>query len=280
MSKTHLPPLWVEDWRDTRDALHAYARVAGAIRAQLAPPQKHWYHVSLRTCATGLVTPPIPGADGTFDVLIDLPSSEWIVNTSTGQQWRTPLVGQSAERLCAETLNVLSLSDLDLELDAEGFGTTGWADYDREAAARYWRALLWFDVVFKHFKASLREETSPVQVWPHHFDLAVLWLSGRHVPGHEADDVDRADERMNFGFVPGDAECREAYVYATAYPQPPGLDELELPDGAVWFEGGWQGALLPYDVLQRAEDPSPLLLDFLAGFWSAGARAMRGAGGE
>jgi Family of unknown function (DUF5996) len=275
MSKTHLPPLWIEDWRDTRAALHAYARIAGAIRTQLAPPEKHWYHVSLRTCAVGLVTPPIPGADGTFDILIDLPSSEWIVSTSTGQQWRTPLVGQSAERLCAETLNMLSLSDLDLELDAEGFGTTGWADYDREAAARYWRALLWFDVVLRHFKAGLREETSPVQVWPHHFDLAVLWLSGRRVPGQDPADPDRADEQMNFGFVPGDDEIREPYVYATAYPQPAGLEDIELPDGARWHGGNWQGALLPYDYLQHSPEPSPALLDFLRRFWSAGAITMR-----
>jgi len=275
MTRTLLPALWTGDWRGTRDALHAYARVAGAIRAQLSPPEKHWYHASLRTSAAGLTTTPIPGIDGTFEIGIDLPNSTWSLVTSTGQHWQTPLVGQSAEQLCAETLNALSLLDIDLEVDAENFGVNDFEDYERAAAARYWQVLCWIDVMFKYFKAGERAETSPVQLWPHHFDLAMLWFSGRRIGVADADDPDSADEQMNFGFVPGDEEIIEPYFYATAWPEPEGIELLELADGAIWHASeGWSGVVLPYDQLRRAADPVHNLLGFLRGFRDAGQRAM------
>jgi hypothetical protein len=40
--------LQLDEWQETRDALQSYARVVGKIRQALTPPQKHWWHVSLR----------------------------------------------------------------------------------------------------------------------------------------------------------------------------------------------------------------------------------------
>jgi hypothetical protein len=44
---------------------------------------------------------------------------------------------------------------------------------------RYWQALAQIDILLKQFRGELREETSPVQLWPHHFDLSLVWFSGR-----------------------------------------------------------------------------------------------------
>ena len=54
------------------------------------------------------------------------------------------------------------------------------------------------------FRAGIREETSPIQVWPHHFDLSMIWLPGDKVPGEDPDDEESADRQMNFGFTYGD----------------------------------------------------------------------------
>jgi hypothetical protein len=130
------------------------------------------------------------------------------------------------------------------------------------------------DAVLKTFKGGLREETSPVHVFPHHLDLAMNWFSGRLVPGADPSDEERADEQMNFGFVTGDGSISEAYVYATAYPAPGGWADLTLPAGAYWHKEGWTGAILPYAALCDAEDASALLLTFLCEVQRHGAKAM------
>jgi hypothetical protein len=114
-----------------------------------------------------------------------------------------------------------------------------------------------------------------VQLWPHHFDLALLWFSGRLVPGQEAADEESADEQMNFGFSTGDEGIANPYFYATAYPWPEGMAEGVLPAGASWNEQGWRGALLMYDVLVEQENPKEYLLSFLRAAQAAGSGRMK-----
>ena len=100
--------------------------------------------------------------------------------------------------------------------------------YDIEAVTRFWRALSQLDLLFKQFSGELRRGAGAVRLWPHHFDLAMMWLTGRLIPGQDPDNEDYADERMNFGFSTGDATVPEPYLYATAYPLPP-----EMPHARV-----------------------------------------------
>ncbi|MEW8193271.1 MAG: DUF5996 family protein, partial [Candidatus Thiodiazotropha sp.] len=126
----------------------------------------------------------------------------------------------------------------------------------------------------KAFKGGLREETSPVQLFPHHFDLAVNWFSGRLVPGADPADEEHADEQMNFGFVTGDESIPDAYLYVTAYPEPGDWMELELKHGAYWHTDGWVGAILPYAELLRQDQPYTLLLVYLQQLRLHGAGLM------
>ena len=59
MCASSYPPLTLDEWRGTRDAVHAYSRVLGKIRQALAPPRKHWFHITLHAGVTGLRTPPM-----------------------------------------------------------------------------------------------------------------------------------------------------------------------------------------------------------------------------
>ena len=60
------------DWFQTRDTLHAYARVLGAVRRQLTPPHPRWWHASLRVntegLTTGQVAAPSEAAVGSFEL--------------------------------------------------------------------------------------------------------------------------------------------------------------------------------------------------------------------
>jgi|SRR5581483_1228782 len=109
----------------------------------------------------------------------------------------------------------------------------------------------------------------------HHFDLALLWFSGRKVPGQDPNDAENADEQMNFGFSVGDEGIPEPYFYITAYPLPKNFVGAPLPHGAYWHTDGWNGAVLLYKALVATDAPDARLLDFWRAAQKYGAELMR-----
>lgn len=273
---THLQfPSLAMEWQATRDTIQTYAKVLGKVRRALTPPHKHWYHVSLRVGATGLITSPIPAGDKTFEMVLDLTTHKVVINTSHGDVWQKPLTGQSAATFCDEALAALAAMGVTPDIDRSLFEDTTPGSYVREQAETYWRAISQLDAVFKQFKGELRKETSPIQLWPHHIDLAMLWFSGRLVPGTDPADEENADEQMNFGFAPGDEGIPEPYFYITAYPLPDGWLETELPADAEWYTASFKGALMKYAALVEADDPGEKLLSFLRTAHASGSALMK-----
>lgn len=274
MNELNFPVLRIVDGRATRDALHDYARVLGHFRRELTPPQKHWWHITLSVSTRGLTTTPMPGGSGAVELTLS-PIDRCVDITSSGGATVTiPLAGQSAHDLGAEIAGVLDRLGVAAPAPTPAFNTVPY-DYDPAAAASFWAAFASVDLVFKEFKGRLREESGPVQIFPHHFDVSLNWFSGRRVPGVDPADAENADEQMNFGFVAGDANMPEAYFYATAYPTPDGLTKAELPDGAYWQTEGFTGAVMPYATIAEASDGRARLLDFLETAQQAGADLMR-----
>jgi len=285
---TDFSSLRLDEWRETRDTLQGYARVIGKIRQALTPPQKHWWHVSLRVDAVGLTTTPMlapttVGENGrSLTIRLDLVNHRTDLTTGQGQTQAIPLEGQAPAEFCQQIKAALVAFGLTVHFDnsACDSDTTGVDDagvYDKTAVARYWQALSQIDLIFKQFRHGFREESSPVQFWPHHFDLALLWFSGRLVADQDPADPEYADEQMNFGFVTGDDSIADPYFYATAYPTPDAFTDQPLPEGAYWQTDGWTGAILPYALLTQAGNPNDVLLNFLQTTHQAGASLMRGA---
>ncbi len=275
MSKNKFPALSLTDWQPTRDTIRGYAQVMGKIRRALTPRQKHWWHVSLRAATTGLTTTSIPSGSVTFEMLLDLTGHKLVISTSRGEQWQKPLRGQSVNTFCEESLAALNSFGIQPKIDRALFSDTTPGAYDTAAVERLWRTFSQIDALFRQFKGELRQETGPVQLWPHHFDLALLWFSGRLVPGQDPDNEEYADEQMNFGFVPGDEGISEPYFYITAYPTPDGLTSAPLPDDAAWRTESFTGAVMMYESLVTADDPGEKLLAFLRIAQQAGAALMR-----
>lgn len=274
MESGPFPVLSLDGWRETRDTLAGYSKVLGKIRRALTPPQKHWWHASLRVSATGVTTTPVWADGRMFEVMLDLTAHQCRVTTSDGRQHSLPLQGQSAADFCRELQLALDALVLPVALDQSVCADTTPDLYAADSVKRYWQALSRIDGVFKRFRHGFQEESSPVQLWPHHFDLALLWLSGRLVPGQDPDDPEYADEQMNFGFSTGDEEIADPYFYATAYPMPGAFPRAPLPDGAHWHTVGWTGAILPYAALADANNPEAYLLTFLRTVHQAGAIYM------
>jgi len=270
-----LPELRLAQWQPTRDTLHQFAKIIGRLRSVHMPKSKHWWHITLSVSARGLTTTPFPVSGQQLDLTLDLTNHRLVMESGEGWNFSLPLAGQSAAGLSRQIGAALASQGIELPKDTlQMFDGEETLTYDREAVDRYRRAIGWIDMVFKTFKGGLREETSPVQLFPHHLDLAVNWFSGRHVPGINPADEENADEQMNFGFVTGDGSVSDAYFYATAYPAPDNWADLELTGGAYWHTEGWTGALLPYSALVTSDRPQQLLLDYLQALQAHGKRLM------
>ena len=247
-----------------------------AIRRESSPRQRHWSHVSLRVVPEGLITTPIPSRSGTFGLRLDLVHDKLRILTSGGQSLELPVEGQSLAQFHSEVMAALRGLEVASEVEAEAFSDRSSGEWDSAAIGRYRQALVQIDAVLKAFKGEQRQETSPVQLFPHHFDLALTWFSGRQVPGQEAKDEERSDEQMTFGFATGDETVAQPYFYATAYPEPVGFVGSPLPEGAYWNEAGFSGAVLPYAALEQVDEPRQLLAEFLRRAHEAGASRMTG----
>src|SRR4029079_11132465 len=71
-----LSPLPLAEWRPTRDRLHRWARLAGAVRRQCSPHRKHWWHIGLVPSPRGLTTTPFGTPHGCAELELDLHRGE------------------------------------------------------------------------------------------------------------------------------------------------------------------------------------------------------------
>jgi hypothetical protein len=254
------PALEGDHWIEARDALQAYSRALGKFRETLTPVQKHHWHGSLRTYARGLVTPPIHTGWGALEMRLDLVDCHASLIGSDGRAGRLSLAGLPANRLAYMFKGKLSEWQVEADVDIDSFGDISLADVATAAAGDIWRVMIWADSVLKKLKAKQRAETSEVQLWPHHFDLAMLWLSGHRIPDEDANDPAVADEQINVGFSFGDNYPRP-YFYLTVYPGVVEFPDNSLPEFAEWNTDGWSGVRVPYDGLAGMKKPEKLILD-------------------
>jgi Family of unknown function (DUF5996) len=284
-----LPELPLAQWEPTKDTLHLYAQIVGKVRLACAPPRNHWWHVALYLDARGLTTRPMRHHETSFQIDFDFIDHHLVVRTERGETQRLRLHdGLSVASFYERLMELLEACGLSVEIRAEPFGvpmTTPFerdrehASYDRDAVARYWRALLWIGDVFEEFAGWFCGKTSPVHLFWHSFDLAVTRFSGRRAPEQQrVDPVTReayTHEVISFGFWAGDAKLRAPTFYSYTAPEPAGLAEQPLrPPSAVWSPAnGSHLALLPYDQVRGAALPRDTLLDFLESAYQAGALA-------
>ena len=258
----------------TRDALHAYSRILGDWAAHCRPPRKHWWHGSLRLVLHGLSTGVICHSVD-FQLALDVRDSQFRVQTSNGSCLVQSLHGQSPAGLAEAARNFLGANGIapeDMPSPWEDAAhTQTYAEFVPEHAQTIgcvWRAVL---TALERLRNELREETSPLQLWPHHFDLSPLWLPGELLPDQDPDNEEYADKQMNFGFTLGDAGIAQPYFYVTAYPLPDAQPVTPLPDGSYWHTSSFTGAALLYKTLLQQDDPQAYLLKL----WRIMVRAGR-----
>lgn len=97
---------------------------------------------------------------------------------------------------------------------------------------------------------------SPVQVWPHHFDIATLI---RLDSGRDPEAV----RTIGVGLSPGDSSYDEPYLYVTPWPYPDAASLPDLEAGGRWHVEGWTGAVLIGTRIALADDQERQVQAFL-----------------
>lgn len=243
MSDTTFPKL-AESWEPTRATLHVYARAVGAIPRALATPHPRWWHVSLNVGPDGLVTDEIDlPSGGTFHVRMDLREHRVVIEANTAGPVNvfSMLDGLTGTQLADGLIAAVAALGLEGDYDRSKFESDETRGYDPESAETYLDAVLEVVDVFEAHRREIGGEVSPVQLWPHNFDVAFEWF-GTRVETY-GDEEHRS--QLNLGFYP----AGRAYFYSNPWPFEQELVGQPLPEGAEWYTEGWEGTILYYDEL-------------------------------
>jgi hypothetical protein len=278
--RANWPDIPFEAWRETCSALHLYTQIVGKYRLARTPWVNHSWHATLYVNARGLTTSLVPDAAG-VEIAFDLIDHALIGRAADGSIAEFPLAPMSVAEFHARFI----------ELIGRLGGTPHFHDrpnevpnpvpfredqrprpYDRDAATRFFRALVAIDAVLHRFRTAFIGKVSPVHLFWGSFDLAVTRFSGRRAPLHRGgipalpDAVTQeaySHQVSSAGFWPGGGGADFPAFYSYAYPAPEGFaDARPAPEGA-YFDRQLGEFLLPYEVVRNAANPEATLMAFL-----------------
>lgn len=249
----------LDDFGPTRATLHRDAQLISSVARAHAPAHPRWWHISLTLRADGLTTDPVPLPDGGLLTLrLDFLRHALVVESSRGFEKQWPLSAEiSTTTLANDLFDTIAPLGLTGPFARDRFESDDLRRYDPDSAERFFSALTTAYVAMQRHRVTLDKGiVSPIQLWPHNFDMAFDWLGTRMVDSAEDDDGDKAPAQLNLGFYPGGTHA-ETYFYSNPWP----FDEdaylgRDLPSGASWHTDGWNGTILPYDELLDDEQAS------------------------
>ncbi len=259
---THFPTL--DDFGPTRQTLHTYVKAVGAVLREHAVPHEKWWHVALRVTPEGLVSDNVPlPAGGVMALRIDMQTHTIQLLSSDGDVTSFDMIaGLSGTEMGEALIEAVAALGLHAEYQRERFADDTPATYDREAAGRFFTALVNADRAFKNHRATLAGDVSPVNFWPHGFDLSMEWYGNRMVEYAENGNVSQLPAQLNLGFYAGESDDA-AYFYSNPWPfEAERLTNHALPGAASWHTNGWQGTYLPYGAVAASDVSDETLLAF------------------
>lgn len=270
------PALRYDDWRPTRDTLHAHTQVLGKLAAVMAPPEPQLQHAALRLTARGWETAPLPVPDGAAVVALDLHAHEAVVEHSDGRRRAVPLaphrpVREVTREVLAAVREVAGAVRFDPRPQETPWSTPldeddEHATYEPEHVAGYLAAATRAAGVLAAFRAPFRGRSTPVNAWWGSFDLAVNLFSGAPADPPSQDFIFRNAmdaQEVAVGWWPGDARYPRAAFYGYAHPNPAGYADARLDPPAARWEPELGEFVLDWDDVVRADDPHATALAFV-----------------
>jgi hypothetical protein len=230
---------------DARLQLHHAAQLCAAFGISYLAAQEDDSHTSFRwdsgrgammsggvMSALGTISVGLRVADLTIVVTRDHEITHTIRlhGTSVSDAAKRLAVALSANRLYGERLTLQKHYTIPAHPVADG------APFDGSDTAAFIALHHWFDTGARALLHLAAGESAPSElcIWPHHFDLAVLFRVSK-------------GSSNGAGLVPGDEYYDEPYFYVNASPMrgDPVLDPAALKGSGFWHTHQWTGAVLP-----------------------------------
>lgn len=262
------------NFEPTRQTLHLYSQAAGVVARVHGIAHPKWWHISLKLRPDGLVTDNIPLPDGgALALRLDLNQHQLVITSSGGESRSVGLAeGLTGSEMGDWVITAVSHFGLTGKYPREKFASDDPRHYDPAQAKNYFNVLTNVARVFETHRASLSGLVSPVQVWPHGFDMAFEWYGSRVVRAEEHGKVQEFSSQLNLGFYPGG----DPYFYSNPWPfEADKLLGKPLPAGAKWHTEGWQGTMLPYSELVDRPDAGARLLEFAKAVYDLAAPTLK-----
>ncbi len=284
-----LPEIPYARFKDSGQSLHMWTQIVGKFRLLQTPWINHSWQATFYVNGRGLTTSLIPGDGRAFEVVFDFRDHALRIESTDGRNQSFDLEAMSVADFYGRFLEALKAVDAPTGIhhapnevpDPVPFAKqTAQGAYDREAVQNFWKALIFVDGVFKHFRTGFIGKASPVHFFWGSFDLAVTRFSGRPAPLHPGgfpalpDEITReaySHEVSSAGFWPGGGGVDEAAFYSYAYPTPDGFKDAPVAPDAAYFLDDLGEFVLPYEAVRKADDPAAMLLEFLTTTYQAAA---------
>lgn len=259
MNKLNFPPLNLSEWKETKESLHKYCRLVGAIREVLSDPQPNSLHTNLLLCRRGFTTSPLPRGDGssgqTFEVIIEMNRARLSIESNYREPLHITLTGQSLNALCDETCSLLIDIGVKPPLERPSFleGTRG--QFDKDLVKKYWQSLKSTKRLLKQIKAQLPGDSSPVQMHVDTLILSLTWYCNEFFS-------DSAIEEIDFGLSVGDDLFPETHFFIQSFPDRQALKNvLAYRDTDLVIKDSSK-MILPYSKVVETARAEKILLDF------------------
>jgi hypothetical protein len=283
------PDLPFAAWSESCDTLQLWTQIAGKVRLALTPLINHWWNVTFRVHARGLVAPANPYQGRSFDIVFDFIDHRLVIAASDGRNESLALRPMTVADFYAAFMDALHRLDIEVRIrtqpceieDVVRFDQDRThSQYDPEYVARFHQALVQSARVLTEFRARFVGKVSPVHFFWGSFDLAVTRFSGRTAPPPQSVTPGVANwvmaeayshEVSSCGFWPGNGGFGQAAFYVYAYPEPEGYGQTRLRTAGAAYNKDVGQLILPYDAVRRASDPDALLLGFLQETYAAAA---------
>jgi len=274
-------------WADTRDTVHMWTQVVGKIKLVLNPMINHWWQVPLYLSARGLTTSLMPAGRQGLEIEFDFVDHSLYLRTTDGSLRAVALEPRSVAGFYAETMDALddlgvhvavnkrpSEVEVAIPFDRDEMHHS----YDREAANRFWLALVQIHNVLLQFRSRFIGKNSPIHFFWGAPDLCTTRFSGRTAPKHRGgvpncpdyvQELAYSHEVFSCGYWPGGTD--EGAFYAYAYPEPAGFADWPAEPAGARYDAQFGEYLLPYADVRTAPDPEATLLAFFQSAYEAAA---------